>query len=245
MPYGPEYISPQETKPGPAAPGLAAADVVPAGLTGRETEPQARKDTAAQESLLDRVVRQLAGQGEAARRIWLAPLSLPPALNVLLPPLFITPRGCTTDDERWHSRLQAVAGIVDRPFEQRRDPLWADLSGAAGHVGVDGGPQSGKSTMLRTLICSLALLHTPEEVAVLLPRLRRRYGRGAGRAAACGRGGHPAAGRPGPPHGRGGPGRGGPAGARPQRGIGESPPTAACGPAGKSPATASVTSSWW
>ena len=164
VPYGPEYISPQETKPGPAAPRLAVADVASAGLTVRETEPPAREDTGPQESLLDRVVRQLAGQGEAARRIWLAPLSLPPALNVLLPPLFITPRGCTTDDERWRGRLQAVAGIVDRPFEQRRDPLWADLSGAAGHVGVAGGPQSGKSTMLRTLICSLALLHTPEEV---------------------------------------------------------------------------------
>ena len=164
VPYGPEYISPQDTEPGPAAPGLAVADVAYAGLTVGETEPPAREDTGPQESLLDRVVRQLAGQGEAARRIWLAPLSLPPALNVLLPPLFITPRGCTTDDERWRGRLQAVAGIVDRPFEQRRDPLWADLSGAAGHVGVAGGPQSGKSTMLRTLICSLALLHTPEEV---------------------------------------------------------------------------------
>ena len=164
VPFGPEYISPQETKPAPAAPRLAAADVASAGLAVSETEPPAREKTAPQESLLDRVVRQLAGQGQAARRIWLAPLGLPPALNALLPPLFITPRGCTTDDERWRGRLQAVAGIVDRPFEQRRDPLWADLSGAAGHVGVAGGPQSGKSTMLRTLICSLALLHTPEEV---------------------------------------------------------------------------------
>ncbi len=29
---------------------------------------------------------------------------------------------------------------------------------------VVGGPQSGKSTLLRTLICSLALLHTPQEI---------------------------------------------------------------------------------
>ncbi len=164
VPYGPEYVSPQETTAPPAALLPGTADGAPAELAVRETESLAREDTAHQESLLDRVVRQLAGQGEAARRIWLAPLGLPPALNVLLPPLFITPRGCTTDDERWRGRLQAVAGIVDRPFEQRRDPLWADLSGAAGHVGVAGGPQSGKSTMLRTLICSLALLHTPEEV---------------------------------------------------------------------------------
>ena len=67
VPYGPEYISPQDTKP-PAAPGPAVADVASAGLTVRETEPPAREDTGPQESLLDRVVRQLAGQGEAARQ---------------------------------------------------------------------------------------------------------------------------------------------------------------------------------
>jgi DNA segregation ATPase FtsK/SpoIIIE, S-DNA-T family len=58
----------------------------------------------------------------------------------------------------------AVVGIVDKPFEQRRDPYWVDLAGAAGHVGIAGGPQTGKSTILRTLILSLALLHTPQEV---------------------------------------------------------------------------------
>ena len=176
VPYGPGYISPREIPAAGAAPGgQAAGRANPAEAnpgdartgrfkTGRGRHGRRPGPAAPQESLLDRVVRQLAGQGQAARPIWLPPLGLAPALNALLPPLFITPRGCTTDDERWRGRLQAVAGIVDRPFEQRRDALWADLSGAAGHVGVAGGPQSGKSTMLRTLICSLALLHTPDEV---------------------------------------------------------------------------------
>ena len=65
-------------------------------------------------------------------------------------------------------------GLVDKPFEQRRDLLVVDLSGAGGHVGVAGGPQSGKSTLLRTLITALALTHTPRRGAVLLPGLRRR-----------------------------------------------------------------------
>jgi DNA segregation ATPase FtsK/SpoIIIE, S-DNA-T family len=128
-----------------------------------ETEP-APAHAASAGSLLDIVVGQLAGNGPAAHQIWLPPLGLPPTLDQLLPPLVITQdRGCTVDSAEWRGRLRAVTGIVDRPFEQRRDPLWVDLSAGAGHAAVVGAPRSGKSTMLRTLVCSLALLHTPAE----------------------------------------------------------------------------------
>jgi len=143
VPYGPGYIRP--------AAGEAAAP--------------AEDRVAPADSLLDIVVTQLAGHGTAAHQIWLPPLDVPPTLDQLLPPLSITQQhGCTVDNEEWRGRLCAVTGIVDRPFEQRCDPLWVDLSAAAGHAAVVGAPRSGKSTMLRTLICSLALLHTPRQV---------------------------------------------------------------------------------
>jgi S-DNA-T family DNA segregation ATPase FtsK/SpoIIIE len=55
---------------------------------------------------------------------------------------------------------------VDRPYQQRRDRWLLDLSDAAGHVAVVGGPRAGKSFALRTLLLALALTHTPAELGV-------------------------------------------------------------------------------
>ncbi len=152
VPYSPGYVKPKVV---PRAAPVLAGD--------GDGEQPARPG----QSLFEVVIRQLAGEGPQAHQIWLPPLDLPPALDQLLPALSITPRyGCTADGWRWRGKLRAVTGIVDRPYDQRRDPLWADLSGGAGNAGVAGGPQSGKSTLLRTLICSLALLHTPQEIQI-------------------------------------------------------------------------------
>ncbi|TDD12505.1 type VII secretion protein EccCa [Nonomuraea deserti] len=131
----------------------------------KETPAAEVDERGPQDSLLDIVVQRLAGHGPAAHRIWLPPLDDPPTLAHLLPPLSVTPElGLSTPTWDGRGKLHAVIGIIDRPFEQRRDPYWLDLSGAAGHVGVAGGPQSGKSNVLRTLISGMALTHTPREV---------------------------------------------------------------------------------
>ncbi|WP_278257571.1 FtsK/SpoIIIE domain-containing protein [Nocardioides convexus] len=64
---------------------------------------------------------------------------------------------------RQAGNLTIPIGTVDRPREQRRDTLTVSLSGAAGHVAVVGGPRSGKSTLLRTIVTSLSLTSTPLE----------------------------------------------------------------------------------
>ncbi|WP_433304617.1 type VII secretion protein EccCa [Actinoplanes sp. CA-030573] len=105
--------------------------------------------------------------GPAAHRVWLPPLATPPALNRILPPLAneaghgLTPAG-------WpgRGRLAIPLGVIDMPFEQRRDLLWADLSGAAGNAIVVGAPRTGKSTIVRTVLTALALTHTPLEVQI-------------------------------------------------------------------------------
>jgi S-DNA-T family DNA segregation ATPase FtsK/SpoIIIE len=118
-------------------------------------------------SLLDIVVDRLAGQGPPAHRVWLPPLAEAPAIDTLLGGLVRDPAcGVTTAEPALRGRLRVPLAIVDRPFEQCRDTAWLDLAGAAGHVAVVGGPQSGKSTAIRTLITALSLSHTPTEVQV-------------------------------------------------------------------------------
>ncbi|MEV6963072.1 type VII secretion protein EccCa [Streptomyces sp. NPDC051207] len=122
-------------------------------------------DEALADTVLDVVVRRLEAQGPPAHQVWLPPLDSPPSLDEVLPGLTaVEGRGFTQPGYEGAGRLIVPVGLVDKPYEQRRDPLWVDFSGAAGHMQILGGPQSGKSTLLRTLISSFALTHTPHEV---------------------------------------------------------------------------------
>ncbi|PWW64342.1 type VII secretion protein EccCa [Actinokineospora spheciospongiae] len=117
-------------------------------------------------SELDVIVNRLVGQGPPAHAVWLPPLNDPSSLDMLFTvPLQVTEdRGLSPVGFFGNGRLQVPLGIVDKPYEQRRDMLWADFSGAAGHAAIAGGPQAGKSMLLRTLVMSMALTHTAEEV---------------------------------------------------------------------------------
>ncbi|MBT0768128.1 type VII secretion protein EccCa [Kineosporia sp. J2-2] len=127
-----------------------------------EQETPEPDDEAGGEKLLDVMVGRLEGRGEPAHQVWLPPLGDSPTLGELLPGISAHPRrGLTAAGVA--PGLVARLGIVDRPFEQRRDVLEIDLAGSGGHVVVVGGPRSGKSTMLRDLVLSLALTHTPDE----------------------------------------------------------------------------------
>ncbi|UFS95469.1 type VII secretion protein EccCa [Nocardia huaxiensis] len=132
-----------------------AADRVPLPAVPAAAEPQPEGD---QISNLQMLVSRVRGQGRPAHEIWLPPLAEAPTLDQL------NPRSVLTGDYSQLATLRAAFGIVDRPYDQRRDPLMVDLSGSRGHVAIVGGPQSGKSTALRSLIMSMSLTHTAEQV---------------------------------------------------------------------------------
>ncbi|MFC1421438.1 type VII secretion protein EccCa [Streptacidiphilus cavernicola] len=136
-----------------------------------EVEPEApqRQDDALADTVLDVIVDRLEGQGPPAHAVWLPPLSEAPSLDQLLPQLSATAeRGLAAAEYAGTSRLVVPVGLVDKPFEQRRDLMYLDFSGAAGHGMVVGGPRSGKSTLMRSMVGAFALSHTPSEVQFYL-----------------------------------------------------------------------------
>jgi S-DNA-T family DNA segregation ATPase FtsK/SpoIIIE len=126
-------------------------------------QPVVQRDDAVADTVLDVLVRRLEGRGPEAHQVWLPPLDEAPSLDRLMP-LAVSERGLQAGSGVPLGSLTVPLGIVDKPFEQRRDPLLLDFSGAAGHGLVVGGPRSGKSTLLRTMVAAFALTHTPEEV---------------------------------------------------------------------------------
>jgi S-DNA-T family DNA segregation ATPase FtsK/SpoIIIE len=116
------------------------------------------------DTLLDLAIRRMEGAGPVAHQVWLPPLEVPDTLDALMTDLAPDPElGLISRKWRALGGLTVPLGTVDRPRHQRRDTLTVDLSGASGHLAVVGGPRTGKSTLLRTLVASLSLTTTPAE----------------------------------------------------------------------------------
>ncbi|MFG3395522.1 type VII secretion protein EccCa [Streptomyces parvus] len=115
------------------------------------------------------MVDQLTGAAAAVRSIWLPPLPTATALDTVAGPLDIGPSGMRLAGavaEGRRTPLRVPVGLLDDPARQWQGQWFLDLTVAGGHAAVIGGPQSGKTTLLRTLVLSLALTHTPREIGV-------------------------------------------------------------------------------
>ncbi|GLY46810.1 type VII secretion protein EccC [Lentzea sp. NBRC 102530] len=146
VPFGTDYLEPQKAP---------------------EPEPEPESTSAEENTLtmLDVLIERLRGVGPRAHQVWLPPLKTPATLDQLLPPLVDHPElGPRPVGDLHTADLTVPVGLVDLPAQQRRELLLADVSGSRGNVAVVGGPQSGKSTLLRTFIAGLALTHTAAEV---------------------------------------------------------------------------------
>ncbi|MBS9535984.1 type VII secretion protein EccCb [Mycobacterium sp. M1] len=113
------------------------------------------------EVLVDRMVG-VADQYPLPHRLWLPPLEEIDQIGV-----------DEMAEEFWgrdwrevtdNSGLVVPIGRIDEPFKHTQALTTVDLSGAGGNVAVMGATQSGKSTVLRTLMMMLAVSHSPARV---------------------------------------------------------------------------------
>ncbi|MFD8574134.1 type VII secretion protein EccCa [Streptomyces virginiae] len=130
--------------------------------TGGQEPSARRRETGPTE--MGVIVEQLEHAAAPVRRIWLPPLPDAVSLDSVAGPLDVGVRGMQLAER--HDRLVVPLGLLDDPTKQWQGRWYLDLTVAGGHAAVIGGPQSGKTTLLRTLVLSLALTHTPQEVGV-------------------------------------------------------------------------------
>lgn len=83
--------------------------------------------------------------------------------QIKLAELLVAPTSATTP-----------AGIPIAVDNLSLQPLTLDLADATPHMLIAGGPRSGKTELLRTLLTGLACTHTPDEVQFILVDYRRR-----------------------------------------------------------------------
>ncbi len=138
---------------------LAAVTATP----DRENQPTEDADALAP-TVLDVAVRRLAAAGTRTAQIWLPPLPSSLALDEVAGTVAPDPvLGLHADGPGGHGR--AAIGLLDRPAEQKQEPLVLDTFSSGGHLAIIGAPQSGKSVLVRTVVTALALTHIPGEVA--------------------------------------------------------------------------------
>jgi S-DNA-T family DNA segregation ATPase FtsK/SpoIIIE len=152
---------PQGARPAPFTTANGAADRDEDGPPEGEAATPAR---GAEPGLHQVVVAQLRGAAAPVHRVWLPPLPAAVALDVAAGGVEVGARGLQLAGR--DGAMRVPLGLLDDPAAQRQGRWLLDLRTGGGHLAVIGGPQSGKTTLLRTLVAALALTHTPREVAV-------------------------------------------------------------------------------
>ncbi|HEV7712620.1 MAG TPA: type VII secretion protein EccCa, partial [Asanoa sp.] len=160
-PYLPAAAGPPAGSEQPPAVGVFGAYNAPVTVDDTEAELPARTVGG---SLLGLLVDQLAAAAKPVHQIWLPPLPAALTLDQVAGPVVAGRGGVRLRAEL--PPMRVPIGVLDDPAHQRQGGWVLDLTAAGGHVAVIGGPQSGKTTLLRTLVTALALSHTPHQVAV-------------------------------------------------------------------------------
>ena len=139
-------------------------------LRHMQLSTQDEAGTATLRTEMDVVIARLAGaerssQTKMVHQVWLPPLPKALPLGAILQQCQLADlNGTSWGEEPLFGDLRVPIGLVDMPRLQAQEPLWLDFSGIGGHLALVGAPQSGKSTLLRTLVTAFMLTHSPRDV---------------------------------------------------------------------------------
>ena len=114
-------------------------------------------------TVLSTLMQTLARFPRAVDPIWLPPLPRGLALDTAAGGVLTTSQGLRLNSG---GNLSIPIGLLDDPAKQWQGIWNLDLAANGGNAAIVGGPSTGKSTALRTIVASLALTHSPSEVGI-------------------------------------------------------------------------------
>ncbi|MGM7671405.1 type VII secretion protein EccCa [Microbacterium sp. A93] len=137
------------------------------GQPGEEGAPAPKKDGPARRTtgptVMSTMMDTLRTYPPSVKPIWLPPLPLEATLDQIVGEPKNTEQGLRLPAG---GNLTVPIGLLDDPARQWQGLWEIDFTTGSGNMIVHGGPQSGKSTALRTLVTSLALTHSPQQVGI-------------------------------------------------------------------------------
>ena len=139
---------------------------LPGGPDG-EAAPAPKKDGPARRTtgptVMSTMMDTLRTYPPSVKPIWLPPLPLEATLDQIVGEPKNTEEGLRLPAG---GNLTVPIGLLDDPARQWQGLWEVDFTSGSGNMIIHGGPQSGKSTALRTLVTSLALTHSPQQVGI-------------------------------------------------------------------------------
>ncbi|MDK1360241.1 type VII secretion protein EccCa [Arthrobacter sp. zg-Y1219] len=144
-----------------AAPGTGGAGTGAAGAAAAPSSTSSSKRTTGP-TVLSTLMDTLATFPRAVDPIWLPPLPRGIALD--------RAAGGLSGEKGLRlasgGSLRVPVGLLDDPAKQWQGLWELDLAANGGNAAIVGGPQTGKSTALRTIVASLSLTHSPAEMGI-------------------------------------------------------------------------------
>ncbi|MBR2944726.1 MAG: type VII secretion protein EssC [Clostridia bacterium] len=125
------------------------------------TSKKSVADKKSERTQLEETVSLLASIGEQqklrAKKLWLPPLST----SLLLERCLNSALALNIDEWDTDTQMQAICGMVDLPEKQKQEQYSVDFL-ENGHLAIYGASGTGKSTLIQTILFSLALKLSPE-----------------------------------------------------------------------------------